>query len=230
MPRSHHVCFARFRNELGEPKRHLAHAERALLLQRRREREEERRDEREDLGHARSLRRASDGCNGVEADDPVDEVEPFGAMRDQEDRAAVGGVEDVGDERLGRLAVEMRGRLVEDEHRRIGEERPRDDEALALAAGELRSLLPDERVEAVRERLDPVVEPRTAQRVEELAVGRVGSGEPQVLADRRVEDVRLLPGERERAADVLLPQLADVAPADRDPPGLRDRGSGAEGS
>ena len=112
------------------------------------------------------------------------------------------------DERLGRLGVEVGGRLVEDEHRRVREQRPGDDEALTLTAGELRSLLAHERVEPVGERRDPVGEPRTPKRVVELVVGRVRAREAEVLADRRVEDVRLLPGERERAPDVLLAQLA----------------------
>ena len=38
----------------------------------------------------------------------------------------------------------------------------------------------------------------------------------EVRADRRVEDVRVLAGERERAPDVVLPELADVAAAERD--------------
>ena len=42
--------------------------------------------------------------------------------------------EDVAHEQLGGLGVEVRGRLVEHEHRRIGEERPRDGQALTLPA------------------------------------------------------------------------------------------------
>ena len=142
-------------------------------------------------------------------------------MSNQQDRATTGAGKGVRDQPLGSLPVEMGRRLVEHEHRRIREKRPRDDESLPLTAGELQSLFSDERVEAGRKRLDPVVEPGTAQGIEELAVGRVGPGEPQVLADRRVEYVGFLAGERERAAEVLLPEIACVAPADRDPTGLR---------
>ena len=92
------------------------------------------------------------------------------------------------------------------------------DEALALSAREPRSVLADERVEAVGERSDPVGEPRAPERVLELGVGRGGPGEPEVLADRRVEDVGFLAGQRERAANVLLPVLAHVAAGDRDAP------------
>ncbi len=138
-------------------------------------------------------------------------------MCDQEHRAVVGSFEHVRDECLGGGAVEVCGRLVEDQHRRVGEQRPRDDETLALAARELRALLPDVRVEAVRERLDPRVEASTAQRVVKLVVRRIRSREAKVLADRRVEDVGLLPREREGPADVLLPQPADVDAVERDP-------------
>ena len=62
---------------------------------------------------------------------------------------------------------------------------------------------------------------RAAERRLELGVGRRRAREPEVLADRRVEHVRLLAGEREGAADVLLPVLAHVAAGDRDAALLR---------
>ncbi len=117
----------------------------------------------------RSLRRVPDARNVVEPHDLVDEIETFRTMRDQEDRATIGRFEHVADERLGGRFVEVRGRLVEEEHRSVREQRSCDDEALALTAGELRSLLADERVEPVRQRFDPVVETRPAQSVDEFA-------------------------------------------------------------
>src|SRR5438093_1386124 len=116
-------------------------------------------------------------------------------MRDQEDRPAPGRREDVVHQRLRRLGVEMRRRLVEHENGSIDEERPREDEALALTAGEAGAFLADERVEPARKRAYPVGQPRLSQRVEELRVGCAGPGEGEVLADRRVEDVCLLPRE-----------------------------------
>ncbi len=50
------------------------------------------------------------------------------------------------------LGVERRSRLVEDQHRRVLEQRTRDRDALALAAREQRAALADPRVEAVRQR------------------------------------------------------------------------------
>ena len=49
---------------------------------------------------------------------------------------------------------------------------------------------------------------------------RAGAREEKILANRRVEDVGLLAGERERSSDVLLPHLPHVTAADRDPAGL----------
>ena len=54
------------------------------------------------------------------------------------------------DERL-RLGVEARGGLVEDQDPRVGEDRPRDRDALALAPREPHAALADDRVVAVRE-------------------------------------------------------------------------------
>ncbi len=217
MPSSHHVCFASLRNDAGElndtsprPSAPFCWSVAASAKKN------------------AATRATISATRGAYAGpptaatpssriNPVDEVEPLGTMRDQEHRAVVGSFEHVRDESLGGGAVEMCGRLVEDQHRRVGEQRSRDDETLALAARELCALLPDVRVEAVRERLDPCVEASTAQRVVKLVVRRIRSREAKVLADRRVEDVGLLPREREGPAHVLLPQPADVDAVERDP-------------
>ena len=81
----------------------------------------------------------------------VDEVEAFRPVRDQQHAAVVGRRQDVAHEHLGRLGIEVRGRLVEHEHRCVGEERPGDRQALTLPSGELRAVLADERVEPVGE-------------------------------------------------------------------------------
>ena len=117
----------------------------------------------------------------------------------------LGRVEHVAHQPLGRLRVEVRGRLVEHQHGRAGEQRARQHEPLALAAGHARALLADERVEPGRERGDPVGQ--SARGRGRLAARRrsaSGRASQQVRADRRVEEVRVLAGERERAAHVLL--------------------------
>ena len=132
-------------------------------------------------------------------------------MRDQQDRAVTCRRQDVPHERLGCFRVEMRSRLVEQEHRSVGQESPGDRQALALAAGELRALLADQRLEPVGERGDPVADAGAMEGVLELRVGRARAGEAEVRPDRRVEHVGVLAGEGEGAPQVVLTELAHVA-------------------
>ena len=91
-----------------------------------------------------------------------------------------------------RHGVERGRRLVEDEDPRILQQDPRDRDPLLLAARQLVAALADDRVVAVGQLRDPVVDRRGPRRRLELGVGRVRPGVQQVLADRRVEQVRLL--------------------------------------
>ena len=94
-------------------------------------------------------------------------------MSDEQDGAVRRRVENIEDQSLHRRRVEMRGRLVEHEHRRGGEERPGDDQALPLPAGELAALVADERIPAVREAAYPVQDARLPKRVLDLVVRSV---------------------------------------------------------
>ena len=125
------------------------------------------------------------------------------------------------DEGLRRLRIEVRGRLVEHEHRRLGEERAREHDPLALAARKLPSLLADERVEAVREALHPVEDARRAQGARQVVVARIGPGEPEVVADARREQVRVLARDGDQAAHVLLAVAAQVLAVESHAPALR---------
>ena len=83
-------------------------------------------------------------------------------------RPAAQRVQAVLDQRLA-LAVEARGRLVEDEDARVGEDRARDRDALALAARELHAALADDRVVALLEAVDELVGVRDAADLADLA-------------------------------------------------------------
>jgi hypothetical protein len=61
-------------------------------------------------------------------------------MGDEQDGPVVRRSEHVRDERFRRGDVEMRRRLVEDQHRSVGEERPRDDEARAASPARDRTI------------------------------------------------------------------------------------------
>ena len=77
------------------------------------------------------------------------------------------------DQRLA-LAVEARRRLVEDQDARIGEDRARDRDALALAARQLHAALADDRVVALLEALDELVGVRDAADPLDVLERRVG--------------------------------------------------------
>ena len=86
----------------------------------------------------------------------------------------------------------MRGRLVEEQNRGGREQRAGERQALALSAGETVSVLADPRVEAVGERLDPLVELRAAEGVAEL----VAAGVPRKQAAEIVSRLAGLPRNR----------------------------------
>ncbi len=75
--------------------------------------------------------------------------------------------------------VELGGRLVEDEHRRVLEERAGEGEPLRLAAGQPRAVLAERRVEPVRElgheRVEPCEPDRPAQSPRRSPPGRARS-------------------------------------------------------
>lgn len=70
----------------------------------------------------------------VENNDPVGGGEPRLLVGDQQRGAAVGGVEDVGEHGGRGLRVEPLGRLVQDEHRWVGEQGAGQEKTLALTA------------------------------------------------------------------------------------------------
>src|SRR3989475_427493 len=82
------------------------------------------------------------------------------------------------------LRVEVRGRLVEDQDRRILEERAGDRDPLALAAGEAHAPLADERVVTVGARQGEVEGVGLASRTHDLLDLVVGPPVGDVVADR----------------------------------------------
>lgn len=91
-----------------------------------------------------------------------------------------------------RLAVQARGRFVEQQQRAVGEEGPRQCEPLALSGGEARAVLADERPGSVRQFRHEIVCPGVPQCGRHRAVVGVRPGEPYVLRDGAREEVRAL--------------------------------------
>ena len=81
-------------------------------------------------------------------------------------------------------AVERRGRLVEQQDRGCGQQRPGDREALALAAREHDAALADRGVDAERVALEHLAEVHGAQHALAVVIGCLGRGQSQVLGDR----------------------------------------------
>src|SRR5687767_13609607 len=75
-------------------------------------------------------------------------------VRDDEDRAPLEQAIDRLLDQALRLGIEGRGRFIENENRRIDEERTRDRNALPLPAGQAGSALTQERVVSLRKLAD----------------------------------------------------------------------------
>ena len=125
----------------------------------------------------------------VEHHDLVDLVEPIGLVGDEQDGAALGGLEQVGGQCLAGVWVEVGGGFVEDQQRRVGEKRTSQRQALPFAAGDGRPVGADPGVPAAGEGCDPRQQPGASGGGLELLVGGAGPGEPQVVADGGVEQV-----------------------------------------
>ena len=137
-------------------------------------------------------------------------------MRDDDRRPAdLEPVERVLDERLG-FVVERARRLVEEQDRRVLQDRPGDRHALALAAGQARAAVADDRVVAVGQRADEVVRVGRPGRGDHLGLGRVEAPVQDVLADRAAEQRRLLRDETDLPAQARDGDVAHVEAVDAD--------------
>ena len=93
--------------------------------------------------------------------------------------------------RLG-LGVEARGGFVEDEDARIGQDGAGDGESLALAAAEFYAALADDGVVSVGKAFGELIDPGDAAGFENLLLAGKRPGECDVLANRAIEEKRVL--------------------------------------
>ena len=114
------------------------------------------------------------------------------------------------------LAVERGCRLVEQKQRRVLEERPRDGDALTLAAGKPHAAFADQRAHAVRQILDEVAARREC-RIEHLLVRGIGSAVADVLHDRAVEQRNVLRDDADGFAQAVLRNPRDILAVDQNP-------------
>ena len=117
-----------------------------------------------------------------------------------------------------RLGVELRGRFVEDQDRRVLEQRARDGETLALPARELLARLADDVVVALRQRHDELVGVGRGGGLAHPFERHLAATVGDVVAHGVVEEDRLLRHQAHQRAQVRERQVTDVDAVDRDRP------------
>ena len=189
------------------------------------------------------MRAARGDLPALEHDDLVGQGDGREPVGDDERRAPA---HDLGQRALDLLLggrVHRRGGVVEDEDARVGQDRPRDGEALALAARDREPALADHRVVAVGQLGDERVRLRPLRRRHDLITGGIGLGVGDVLVHRGREQERVVGHERDLApqrprldgphvgaVDQDRPRSGVVEPRDeRDQRGLARRGRADEG-
>ena len=83
--------------------------------------------------------------------------------------------------------VEMRSRLIQDQHRRVFQERPRDGDTLALAAGQAGTAFADRGFQTLRQGGDQVAEGGVVDGGGQLRAARLGLGDHDIGPERVVE-------------------------------------------
>ena len=114
------------------------------------------------------------------------------------------------------VVVEVTRRLVEDHHLGVLEEQASDRQALLLAARQPVAALAHDGVVAVGKSGDGVVDARRLGGGDDLVGGRLRLGVAQVVADRHVEEVRVLADHSDGAVQRCQREVADVVAVDAD--------------
>ena len=143
--------------------------------------------------------------------------EPVG--EDQRGAALHQPVERLLDHRLI-VGIDSRERLVQHQDRRVAEHRAGNRDALALAAGQLDPLLADDRVVAVRQRVDEALDVGHPRRLFDFLHARIRAAHADVLADGAVEEEGVLVDDRNVAPDLREAHIAQIDAAERDTPGI----------
>ena len=114
-----------------------------------------------------------------------------------------------------RLRVQRRGGLVQDEDGGAAHQGPGERDPLALAAREPRAPLADGRVVALGQAPQCLVDAGVPRGRLDLLVGRARPTEPDVLADRQVEQIALLVHHADLAPERRLRRAAEVRAVER---------------
>ena len=118
------------------------------------------------------------------------------------------------------FGVERRRSLVEQDDRRILDQRAGDGDALALAAGELQPVFADRRIVSARQAEDEIVRMRRLGGGDDLRFAGVELAERDVLADRAAEQMNDLPDIGGLFAQRAPRHACYVLSVDQDAPGI----------
>ncbi len=119
------------------------------------------------------------------------------------------------DARLG-ARVHAGGRLVQNQNARVGQNRARNRQHLALALAQVGGALREHRPVAVRQLADEVVSIGHARGLHHLVVARVQPPVADILHDRIGKHERILQNQPQRAAQVGAADVAQVVPINAD--------------
>ena len=112
------------------------------------------------------------------------------------------------------LGIDRGKRLVEDQDRRVAQQRSSDCQPLALAAREKQAALADHRGIALRQRDDEVVRVCGDRRLDDLLPRGVGLAEAQIVLDRAVEQIGVLPHDGDLGARRFRVERLEIDAAD----------------
>ena len=157
---------------------------------------------------------------GFDDDDLVDSLEAGQPVSDEQRGATLGEGQQVGGQGVGGVGVEVLRRLVEHEDGEVGQERPRDGHALALAAREARPHGTHLGAQALGEAGEPLAQPDADQDGGQLVVGGGATADPEVLGQRRVEEVGALLDQAHDTTHVVRRQALQWDAVQRRLPGV----------
>src|SRR5882724_7177219 len=165
----------------------------------------------EDLGVA------ADRLHGatVHDDDLVRAHDRREAVRDHDRRRALDDAIDGSVHQALRFAVERARGLVQDQDRRVRDDRAGDRHALALAAREAGPAVAHRRVVPIGQRHNEVVGIRDPRGTDDVLLRHLVAPVRDVVADRRVEQERLLRDHAEQSPVIFLAERPQVPPVDR---------------
>ena len=139
-------------------------------------------------------------------------------MRDDDHRSALRDATDVVVDYRFAVRIERAGRLVEDENARVEDQRARDGEALALAAGKIRRAFVDVCFVAARQTIYEFLRARQTRRAHHLVESRVRLCGRDILANSSAEQEVFLQHHAEISPQVRNIVFADVHAVDLDKP------------